>query len=128
MSQQTPGKFCWNELISTDSGASKQFYSNLFGWEVDDMDMGDFTYSMFKTPGAPDGPEGMAAGLMQAPMEGIPSHWLSYVLVEDVEATLEKAKSLGATVVKETTELPMGTLAIFTDPQGATFAIWKEKS
>ena len=63
---------------------------------------------------------------MQSPMPEMPPFWLSYISVDDVAATLEKAESLGAKVIKGVTELPMGTLAIFSDPQGATFAIWKK--
>ena len=128
MSQDTRNsEFCWNELVTSDTEGAGKFYGELFGWETSEMDMGDFVYSMFRAPGAPEGPEGMAGGMMKAPMEEIPSHWLSYVLVEDCAATLEKAKSLGATVIRETTEIPMGIFAIFLDPQGATFAIWQKK-
>jgi predicted enzyme related to lactoylglutathione lyase len=127
MSEMIAGEFCWNELITTDTGAAKKFYGELFGWEASDMDMEDTTYTMFRAPGAAEGPEGMAAGMMKSPMPEMPPFWLSYVVVEDVAATLAKAESLGATVVKGVTEIPMGTLAVFTDPQGATFAIWKKK-
>ena len=121
-----PGEFCWNELITSDPDAAKKFYGELFGWETTDMDMGEMTYTMFRAPGAPEGPEGMAGGMMKSPMPEMPPFWLSYVVVTDVAATLEKAESLGATVVKGVTELPMGTFAVYTDPQGATFAIWKK--
>ena len=126
MSEPETGRFCWNELITPDTASAKQFYSELFGWETVDMDMGDMVYTMFNIPGI-EGPEAMAAGMIQSPMPEIPPHWLSYVMVDDVAATLAKAESLGAKVCKGVTELPMGTLAIFTDPQGAVFAIWKKK-
>ena len=122
-----PGEFCWNELITSDTAGAKDFYGQLFGWASEDMDMGDKTYTMFRAPGAPEGPEGMTAGMIESPMPEMPPLWLSYVIVEDVAATLDKAVSLGATVVKETTDIPMGTFAVFTDPQGATFAIWKKR-
>ena len=128
MSEIKTGEFCWNELITSDTGAAKAFYSELFGWDSSEMDMGDTAYTMFRAAGAPEGPEGMVAGMMQSPMPEMPPFWLSYVMVEDVAATLEKAESLGAKVIKGVTELPMGTLAIFSDPQGATFAIWKKGS
>ena len=126
MSEPTPGKFCWNELITPDPEAAKKFYGELFGWEADDMPMGEMTYTMFKPPGA-SSPEDMVGGMVQSPMPDMPPHWLSYVAVDDVAATLGKAAALGATVVTEVTELPMGTLAVFTDPQGAAFAIWKKR-
>ncbi|MFT5471477.1 MAG: putative enzyme related to lactoylglutathione lyase [Verrucomicrobiales bacterium] len=127
MSEITAGQFCWNELITSDTEGAKNFYTELFGWKSEEMDMGEMVYTMFRDANGPEGPEGMVAGMMKSPMPEIPSHWLSYVLVDDVEAKLEKAKSLGATVIRETTEIPMGTFAIFSDPQGAVFAIWKKK-
>ncbi|MFT5469742.1 MAG: putative enzyme related to lactoylglutathione lyase [Verrucomicrobiales bacterium] len=51
MSETKTGEFCWNELLTTDTSAAKTFYSELFGWEAEDMDMGDFTYTAFRAPG-----------------------------------------------------------------------------
>lgn len=127
MSEPKLGEFCWNELITSDTEAGKNFYSELFGWKIQEMDMGDFVYTMFNDPNAPEGPEGMVAGMMKAPMPEISPHWLSYVLVDDVEASAKKAVSLGAEICKEPTELPMGWFAVLKDPQGAVFALWKKK-
>jgi predicted enzyme related to lactoylglutathione lyase len=72
--------------------------------------------------------DGTGGGMMKHPMSGEPSFWLAYVLVDDVGASLKKAKSLGASVIKEVTEVPgMGWFAIFTDPTGAALALWKAK-
>ncbi len=128
MSDMTPGKFCWNELTTPDVEASKKFYGDLFGWETSSMDMGGgATYTMFRTAGA--APTDAAGGMFQITpeMEGCPPHWLSYVLVEDIEASVAKAKSLGASILKDVTDLPMGKLAIFRDPQGAGLAFWQAK-
>ena len=128
MSEIRSGEFCWNELNTSDPDAAKKFYGELFGWQMDEMDMGDMKYTMFKAPGASEGLEGMGGGMMKSPLPEMPPFWLSYVLVEDVAESLAKAESLGAKVIKGVTELPMGTLAIFSDPQGATFAVWKKRS
>lgn len=54
--------------------------------------------------------------------------WLPYVVVHDIEASTKKAKSLGATVMKEVTEVPnMGWLSIILDPTGAMLGLWKTK-
>ena len=58
---------------------------------------------------------------------GAPS-WLTYVLVDDIEASTAKAKSLGATVMKDVTEvMGMGWLSVIVDPTGAALGMWKPK-
>jgi Predicted enzyme related to lactoylglutathione lyase len=55
--------------------------------------------------------------------------WLSYVLVDDIEQATEKAKALGAKMMRENHEVPgMGWLSIFEDPQGAMLALWEAKA
>lgn len=109
------------ELSTTDPERAKSFYSRLFSWQMEDMEMGpDMTYTMVK-PG--DGPGG---GLMQQMMPGAPSAWLAYVNVDDVKEATEKAQSLGAHVAKDVTEVPgMGWFSIIIDPTGAALGLWQ---
>jgi predicted enzyme related to lactoylglutathione lyase len=108
------------ELASTDLGKAKDFYKNLFDWQLDDVPMGDDTYTMIKVG------EGTGGGMMRQPVPGQPSAWLAYVLVDDIGAATEKARSLGATVVKDVTEVPSaGWFSIIADPTGAVLALWK---
>jgi uncharacterized protein len=61
-------------------------------------------------------------------MPGAPSAWLAYVGVENVQAATEKARSLGATIMREPTEVPnMGWFSIIVDPTGAMLAMWQQK-
>ena len=72
--------------------------------------------------------EGTGGGIMQHPVPGAPSAWLAYVLVDDIEAATKKAKSLGATVMKDVTEvMGMGWLSIIVDPTGAVLGLWEPK-
>jgi len=109
------------ELSTTDPAKAKAFYSQLFSWKLEDMPMGPgMTYTMIR-PGA--GPEG---GLMQSQVPNAPSFWLTYVGVEDVKAATAKAVSLGATVMRDVTEVPgMGWFTIIVDPTGAALALWQ---
>jgi predicted enzyme related to lactoylglutathione lyase len=67
--------------------------------------------------------------MMQQMMPGAPSSWLAYVLVDDVAAATAKAKSLGAKVMKDVTEVPgAGWLSIIADPTGAFLGLWKPKT
>lgn len=115
--------FCHMELHSSNTDGSKEFYSKLFGWGMQDMPMGDQTYTMFKTTDKDDEIHG---GITKSQCPDGTSSWVSYVLVDDVDKALKKAKSLGAEVVVPKTEVPqMGWFAIFTDPAGARMGLWK---
>jgi predicted enzyme related to lactoylglutathione lyase len=109
------------ELNTTDTKKAKQFYGQLFSWQMEDMEMGPgMMYTMLK-PG-----EGPGGGLMQQMMPGAPSVWLTYVNVDDLKASTAKAKSLGAQVMKDVTEVPgMGWFSIITDPTGAHLGLWQ---
>ncbi len=65
---------------------------------------------------------------MKSPMPDALPQWVPYVLVDDIAAPTEKAKSLGATVLADVTEIPgMGSFSMLVDPTGAAFALWQPK-
>lgn len=109
------------ELNTIDPEKAKKFYSELFTWKMEDMQMGPgMTYTMIQ-PG-----EGTGGGLMKQLVPGAPSSWLAYVVVDDVKASTEKAKSLGARVMKDVSEVPgMGWFSIIVDPTGAALGLWQ---
>jgi len=110
------------ELNTTDLPKAKEFYAKLFDWNLEDVPMGAHgTYTLIK-PGT-----GTGGGMMKHPMPGAPSIWLAYVQVDDVKASAEKARSLGANIIVEPTDIPnIGTFSIFLDPTGAALALWKQ--
>lgn len=120
------GEFCWNELMTSDVDKAKEFYGKLLGWTYEDHDMKTMTYTMFQNG------EKTVGGLLQIPPQEkghIPPHWMSYILVINLEQTLEKAQSLGAQVkVPITTVEGMGQFAILSDPTGAHIAFWESTS
>ncbi len=117
-----PNPFVHLELNSTDVSKAKAFYTSLFDWKLEDTQMPGMTYTII-APGA--GPGG---GMMQQMIPGAPSSWLAYVQVDDIAASTAKAKSLGAKVMRDVTEVPnMGWLSIIVDPTGAPLGLWKPK-
>jgi uncharacterized protein len=111
------------ELETTDLQKAKTFYSNLFDWKFEPFPMPEGEYTMIRVG------EGTGGGMMQHPVPGAPSIWLAYVLVDDIKAATEKAKSLGATICKDVTEIAnAGWLSIIQDPTGAMLGLWKPKS
>ena len=111
--------FCHIELGTENPRAARDFYSKLFDWKFEDMSMPQGDYTMIK---AGDGPGG---GLMQKQMAAAPTAWLPYVQVASVDATVERARKLGATIVVDKKTVPQGSLAILVDPTGATLGIWE---
>ena len=111
------------ELNSTDVNKAKAFYGKLFDWKLEDAPMPGGTYTMIGVG------EGTGGGMMKQMIPGAPSSWLAYVGVDDIEAATKKAKSLGANVLKDVTEVPgFGWLSIIVDPTGAMLGLWKPKT
>jgi predicted enzyme related to lactoylglutathione lyase len=116
-----PVSLTWNELMSTDIEGVKAFYGGLFGWKAETMEMGDgppYTVWMLG--------EGGIGGGMATPMPGMPSFWGTYFAVADCDATVAKAKELGASVMNGPMDVPeVGRMAALADPQGAVFNVIK---
>ena len=112
------------ELNTPDPQKAKTFYSKLFQWQLEDMPnpaVADGSYTLIKVG------EGTGGGIMKQ-VPGGPSGWLAYVQVDDIHASTQKAKSLGATVMKDVTEvMGAGWLSIIIDPTGAALGLWKPK-
>jgi hypothetical protein len=117
-----PNPFVHIELASSDVQKAKSFYGSLFDWKLVDRDMGDMTYTMV------DVGQGTGGGMMQHPMPGTPSAWIPYAQVENVRAATEKAKSLGAKIIRDVADIPnAGSFSIIQDPTGAVIGLWQNK-
>jgi len=120
--KNVPNSYCWVELGTKDTDAAEQFYQNLVNWEPKHQDFEGMKYTTFKNGPISEG--GMYK--MTPEMSDIPSHWLVYFNVDDCEATVNKAKQLGAKVLKEPEFIPtVGNFSVLQDPQGAVFAVIK---
>lgn len=116
------GSFCWNELNTRDLAASKAFYTEVFGWTANDLDMPDMPYTEWKA--GDRGVAGMMAMPDMVPAE-VPPHWLVYFGTDDTDATVAKAEGLGATTLVPPTDIPPGRFSVLMDPDGAAFAVIK---
>src|SRR5262245_11039351 len=110
------------ELNTSDVVKAKDFYGKLFDWKLEDIPTEGGTYTLIHVG------EGTGGGMMKQMIPGAPSSWLAYVGVDDIAAATKKAKSLGATIMKDVTEVKeFGWFSIITDPTGAVLAFWKPK-
>jgi predicted enzyme related to lactoylglutathione lyase len=120
-----PGNFCWVELGTSDSEAAKNFYTQLFGWDVQDNPMGpDMMYTMLKLDGKDVG--GLYKLMPDMVEQGVPPHWLTYVAVTNADEKVEKAKAEGATIMNGPFDVAThGRMAVIKDPTDAVFAVWQ---
>lgn len=120
-----PGTFCWVDLTAHDMNEAIAWYGEQLGWRAEHQDTrGGPPYAQFVYDAK------VVAGIGQMSDEmkgrGIPPTWNSYVCVEDAKALEPKVRELGGTVVVPTMKvLEAGSLAYFTDPEGAMFAVWQ---
>lgn len=122
-----PGSFCWIELGTSDQNAAKTFYTSLFGWTVNDHDMGpNGVYTMFQLNGRD---VGACYTLMpEQTKQGVPPNWMLYVAVDSADQATTKAGQLGATVLAGPFDvMDVGRMAVMQDPTGAVFSVWQAK-
>jgi predicted enzyme related to lactoylglutathione lyase len=118
-----PNSLCWNELLTRDSEAGRKFYPALFGWVPGrpSFEGAPDSYTVWELGGRPVG------GMMQMTDEyfppEVPPHWGVCFAVADCDATVAKARELGATITAEPMDMPIGRLAVMIDPQGASLSV-----
>jgi predicted enzyme related to lactoylglutathione lyase len=112
-------RFVWHDLNTPDAQGAMRFYGELFGWTFEAS--GNSPYQHIKAG------ERMIGGIRKTGLdEHAPPHWLAYVGVDDVAATVAAVKEHGGRVYMPTTVMPdVGTFAVVADPSGAVFAPWK---
>jgi uncharacterized protein len=115
-----PGRIFWTELHTPDATKSLAFYERVVGFSHRTMGDGPDTYHILLRDGVARG------GVTSHPCAGAPPHWLPYVEVDDADATVARARRLGATIAVEPTDIPgIGRFGVFADPTGAVLAVMK---
>ncbi|MGO9378102.1 MAG: VOC family protein [Dissulfurispiraceae bacterium] len=120
------GKLILVELVTPNLAAAKQFYAGLFGWTFSDIQAGGTEYAEAFLDGRP------VAGLIHKDLpagEHRQPAWLSFFALRDVDAATKVALQSGAKVLFAPHSIPnRGREAVFTDPQGAVFAVLDSSS
>ena len=116
--------FGWAELSARGVDKAIPFYQKVFGWTPKANDMGPDNppYTEFQLGG-----ESVAGGQETQAMvpPQVPSYWLVYFTVADVDKSFKTATQAGARELVAPMEFPGGRFAILTDPQGASFGLLK---
>ncbi len=117
------GAIYWSELISANVDGSVKFFTEICGWTIDavPMPMGD--YHVCKIDDKP------VAGIMSVdqienPSHEITPHWMTYVKVDDVDASAAAVNNNGGQVINGPFDVPgVGRIAIIMDPGQAVCGI-----
>src|SRR5881396_897957 len=119
----TAGRFFWNELHTGDPVKALSFYEKVVGFSHRSMDMGPGgMYYILSHSGIDRG------GVTGHLAVGAGPHWLPYVFVEDPDATIARARKLGATIPMPPEDIPgVGRFGVLQDPTGAALAIMKPR-
>ncbi len=105
------------EIGVGDSAKAQEFYTTLFGWDIAQRGPA----AMINT-GAKTGIHGHITALGHEP-----HHYVTvYVQVDDLAASLDRAKSLGGKTLVPPTAVPgAGQFAWMADPDGNVIGLWK---
>jgi uncharacterized protein len=118
------GRPIWVDLSSSDAAASREFYSKLFGWQIDvnpDPQYGGYGRAMIAGKDV--------AGLGPAQDPNAPTAWNFYIATDDAEATARKVEAAGGKVVAPPFDVgDQGRMAVFQDPVGAFVSVWQATS
>ncbi len=117
-----PGAFSWSEINTRDPEAARSFYSEVFGWSLEDKEFeGVGTYTTINVNGNAVG--GMIDITDRVPAE-VPAHWLVYFGSADTDEAASKARELGGQIPVGPQDIPgVGRFAVLQDPFGAMFAV-----
>jgi predicted enzyme related to lactoylglutathione lyase len=114
------GDWLWNELWTADLDASARFYRRLAPYRVETFTPDDdgAPYRYLAAAGVP------RAGLVPRPAAAIPTTWLPYILVDDIDRTAARAAALGGRLLAGPIPHPVGgRVALLADPSGAGFLV-----
>ncbi len=120
------GSIAWRDLTVKNADAVRDFYSSVVGWKVMPIDMGGYSdYCMI--PPATDTPE---AGVChkRGVNSDIPSQWIMYVVVADLEASLEQCRRRGGKQVTPIRPQGASRFALIKDPAGAVLGLYEPGS
>ncbi|MFN2484556.1 MAG: VOC family protein [Candidatus Limnocylindria bacterium] len=115
------GALGWTELTTRDTDAAKDFYGAVFGWEAAAWEGSELLYTIWKVDG--HGVCGMIEMDENWPQE-MPSHWMTYFIVDDADDAAATAQELGGTVsVLPFDAAGVGRITVLNDPHGTAFSV-----
>lgn len=118
------GRIAWCDLTISDADAIRDFYTDVVGWTPSPVDMGEYNdYAM-----VPSGDDAPVAGIchQRGPNEGLPTQWLIYITVSDLDESIARCKKRGGSVVLGPKSMGGDSrYCVIRDPAGAVAALYE---
>lgn len=115
-----PGALAWHECATEDPDRAREFYSQVFGYDVNEVSEQSPRYAELRLDGRP------VAGIGEldedAP-DDMRAQWRVYFVIDDVDAAAKKVSELGGTVEGEPYDSRYGRVAAVTDDDGVSFLL-----
>jgi predicted enzyme related to lactoylglutathione lyase len=115
---------CWVDTNQPDPDAAAEFYGALFGWETENAMPPDSPGKYFMAR-----IRGRDVAAISSQMEPGEPTWNTYIQVDSADDAAAKVREAGGTVLSEPFDVfDSGRMAVFADPQGATFSVWEPRA
>lgn len=124
MPRQPVGTILWTDLTIPNAGQARDFYQQVIGWEPADVPVDDYNDYMMNIPGS----ETPAAGVchQRGQNAGLPSQWLIYIAVENLDQSLDAVERLGGNRIAGPTVMGADRFCVIQDPAGAVCALYEQ--
>jgi predicted enzyme related to lactoylglutathione lyase/thiol-disulfide isomerase/thioredoxin len=121
------GTIGWIDLTIENAPEVRDFYAGVTGWKFDEVDMGGYSDFTMMAPATGEAVAGICHA--RGGNAGMPPQWIIYVVVNDLDESLERCRELGGDVVVEPkTAGEQGRYCVIRDPAGAVAALYEPAS
>jgi predicted enzyme related to lactoylglutathione lyase len=118
------GMITWHDLTVENAEEVRDFYQRVVGWKPQDVQVEDYSDYNMTDPRSGESVAGVCH--KKGPNKSLPSQWLMYITVSDINESVETAEKHGGKVIKRIEDMGSGKYAIVQDPAGAVFALYEE--
>ncbi len=111
----------WIDLATSDAGAARDFYSKLFGWDIEVNEDPQYGGYALARVGGND-----AAGIGPKQNEQQPTVWSLYIGTDDLDGLASRITDAGGNVIAPPFPVgDQGRMAVFQDPTGGFISAWE---
>ncbi len=117
------GTIVWTDLTIPNAEEVRDFYKEVVGWQSSDVEMGDYADFSMDAPGTNQ----TVAGICHARGDNAsqPPQWLIYILVENLDASVQACQRLGGNVISGPRQVGADRFCVIRDPAGAVMALYQ---
>lgn len=117
------GKIGWIDMSVDDADGIRDFYKAVVGWGSENVSMGDYSDYSMTMPASNEAVSGICHA--RGGNAELPSGWLIYIVVEDVEASAAACTENGGQIIVPIKGLAGGRFCVIRDPAGSAAALYQ---